>query len=83
MLVAILTDGSKTASLSAAPSTTRKSEETVMNWEDRIRKSDAGKLMPKRAEEIVKAAKEQESPKPAVEESFNSKSPTVLRNEFS
>ncbi len=32
-----------------------------MNWEDRIRKSDAGKLMPKRAEEIVKAAKEQET----------------------
>ncbi len=29
-----------------------------MNWEDRIRKSDAGKLMPKRAEEIVKAAKD-------------------------
>jgi len=34
-----------------------------MNWEDRIRKSDAGKLMPKRAEEIVKAAKEQETVK--------------------
>jgi len=39
-----------------------------MNWEDRIRQSDAGKLMPERAEEIVKAAKEQESPKPSVED---------------
>ncbi len=28
-----------------------------MNWEDRIRQSDAGKLMPERAEEIVKEAK--------------------------
>ncbi len=42
-----------------------------MNWEDRIRKSDAGKLMPKRAEEIVKAAKERESPKPTVESSLS------------
>ncbi len=29
-----------------------------MNWEDRIRKSDAGKLMPKRTEEIVAVAKD-------------------------
>ncbi len=38
-----------------------------MNWEERIRQSDAGKLMPERAEEIVREAKEQESPKPAIE----------------
>jgi len=28
-----------------------------MNWEERIRQSDAGKLMPERAEEIVADAK--------------------------
>lgn len=39
-----------------------------MNWEDRIRQSDAGKLMPERAEEIVAAAKEKDSPKPVVED---------------
>ncbi len=46
-----------------------------MNWEERIRQSDAGKLMPERAEEIVKEAKEKESPKPAVDAS-------VLKNEY-
>ncbi len=48
----------------------------VMNWEERIKQSDAGKLMPKRAKEIVKEAKEKESPKPVVDAS-------VLRKEFS
>lgn len=38
-----------------------------MNWEDRIRESDAGKLNPERAEEIVREAKEGKSPKPIVD----------------
>ncbi len=36
----------------------------TMNWEDRIRKADAGKLNPERAEEIVKEAKEKGAVKP-------------------
>ncbi len=46
-----------------------------MNWEERIRQSDAGKLMPERAEEIVREAKEKESPKPDVDA-------RVLRSEY-
>ena len=33
-----------------------------MNWEERIKQSDAGKLMPERAEEIVKEAKREQAP---------------------
>jgi len=44
-----------------------------MNWEDRIRQSDAGKLMPERAEEIVAEAKKEQRPLDKVD-------PKVLRN---
>ena len=39
-----------------------------MNWEERIRQSDAGRLNPARAEEIVKEAKEQKPPKPVLDD---------------
>lgn len=46
-----------------------------MNWEERIKQSDAGKLMPERAEEIVAEAKR--------ECSLDKVSPKVLRSDFS
>jgi hypothetical protein len=36
-----------------------------MNWEERIRSSDAGRLMPEKADEII--AKGKEKPEPIVD----------------
>ena len=46
-----------------------------MNWEERIKQSDAGKLMPERAEEIIAEAKEKENPKLSVDAN-------LLRSEY-